>query len=107
MYFNFIYAFRIQDTVLVLIDSNLPRACDTATVSGVYPGNVFYLRDPGSAHIFIDFVSPSEPCNEMLTPWVTSVLFKDFVYENVDIFVNGENIISVPIVNYPIPYTFL
>ena len=107
MYFNFIYAFRIQDSVFVLIDSNLPRSCDTASVSGTYPGNIFYFIDPGSARVFIDFSSPSEPCNEMLTPWVTSVLLRDSTHDTVEIFVNGDNIMTVPIIDYPIPYSFV
>jgi hypothetical protein len=106
MYINFIYAYRIQDTVTVLISADLPRACDKATIFGTYPGNIIYIMDPGVAQVFIDFFSPNQPCSEVLTPWLSSVLLKDSVHDKVEIFVNGGSIASVPIINYPEPYTF-
>ena len=106
MYINFVYAYRIQDTVMVLIRSDSVSVCDKVTISGTYPGNIHYFMDPGKAHLFIDYSSPDQLCNEIFKPWLASVILEDSIHNEVEIFINRESVISVPIINYPAPYNF-
>ncbi|WP_077612176.1 hypothetical protein [Clostridium sp. Marseille-P2415] len=101
MYIKSVLAYRIYDTVSVLISADLPRPCDKARICCTYPGNIVYFRDPGKAQVFIEFSSSDEICPDVLWPWSSSVQLKDSAHDEVEIFVNRESIVSVPIFNYP------
>lgn len=102
MYINSVIAYRILDTVYVLISANLPRPCDKARIYGTYPGNIVYVRDPGKAQVFIEYSYNDDPCPAVISPWSSSIQLKDSTHDVVEIFVNREFIVSAPIFDYPI-----
>lgn len=98
-----VIAYRINDTINVLVLADIPRPCDYAEIYGTYPGNVVHITDPGKAEVFIEFYENPESCPAVVKPWLSTVEIKDSTYNEVEVFVNGESILSVPIFNYSFP----
>lgn len=87
------YAFRKDGTIYVTLSGNLPSSYYTAQIVDKYPGgNVVYVRDPGTAQVFIDeSCRPgSGVCLIVLVPWVSHINIVDDEHDQVTIFVNGE-----------------
>jgi len=98
------YAFRKDGVIYVTVSGNLPNSCYTAEIVDKYPGgNIVYIRDPGSAQVFIDeFLKPnSGVCLMVLVPWVSHVSIVDDVYNHVAIFVNGDPVEKVEVNDEP------
>nr|WP_314461011.1 hypothetical protein [uncultured Clostridium sp.] len=98
-----VIAYRIDDIINVLVLADLPRPCDYARIYGTYPGNIYHVADPGKAEVYIEFYESPESCSTVIQPWLSSVQIKDTAYNEVDVFVDGGSVVSVPIFNYSMP----
>lgn len=95
------YAVRKNGVIEVTLSGSLANSCYQASIADFYPGgNIVYIQDPGSAQVFIDeSLKPgSQICLMMLVPWVAHLKIPDTSHNTVTIFVNGDNVQSVPIV---------
>lgn len=98
MHIQSLIAYRKGDMVTVLISGNLPRSCDKAEIIDIYPGgNIQYVRDPGRAQVFIEFIPGTEICSTVMIPWLSSVQIPDDIHNEVEVFVNHKPIISTTI----------
>ncbi|MBZ5491894.1 MAG: hypothetical protein LAO76_13265 [Acidobacteriia bacterium] len=92
-------AHRIHGRLVVHISGQLADTCIYADVIDKYPGgNRVYFVDPGAAQVFISErkLSPG-PCLEMLVPWYATVHLVDEAHKEVEIFVNEQKELTVPI----------
>lgn len=96
------HAVRNGKTIEVTVSGNLPNSCHQAQVADIYPGgNRAYITDPGAAQVFIDeTVKPgSSICLMMLVPWASTVAIPDAKHTKVEVFVNNQEILEVPVID--------
>lgn len=94
------YAVRQNGVTHVTLSGFLANSCYTATVKDKYPGgNINYIRDPGTAQVFVEeTMKPShDVCLMMLVPWVAHVSIPDTTHDQVNIFVNGNSVLTVDV----------
>jgi hypothetical protein len=100
MYGLHAHAVRKHGRITVFVVGQLPDTCHTAEVVDKYPGgNRVYVRDPGFAQVFIaERVSSSGPCLEVLVPWFAAVDILDSEHTEVQVFVNEDLKLTIPVV---------
>jgi hypothetical protein len=94
------YAVRKNGVIQVALSGFLANSCYSASVKDKYPGgNIFYIVDPGTAQIFIDETMKlgSDICLMMLVPWVSHVSIPDTIHSQVNIFINGDSVLTVDV----------
>ena len=97
-------AYRRGDSIYVTITGYLPNSCYTAQIVDKYPGgNIIYIRDPGTAQVFIEesYKPGSGVCIMVLVPWVAHINIIDDAHDQVTVFVNGEPTAKVAIKEEP------
>ena len=94
-------AYRKDGIIYVLIIGELPTPCDEAKVVDKYPGTRTYVRDPGSAELFIEIGrKPGYEdlfCIQTLIPFFIGEEIQDSGHDTVTIYVNGEAYKRIPI----------
>jgi hypothetical protein len=84
-------AYQTRSGIYVTITGMLADSCSRARISGIYPGNIFHITDPGHAEVFIEeWKETGGFCTDALVPWEQSVLIRDFDHNQVAILVNGK-----------------
>lgn len=94
-------AYRIHGRTVVQILGQLANSCTHADVIDKYPGgNRVYIVDPGVDQVFIaEKAVGTGPCLEVLVPWTAEVHFSEVTNKQVDIFINEEKKLTVPIID--------
>lgn len=96
------HAVRNGKSIEVTVGGFLPNSCHTARIEDIYPGGKrVYIVDPGAAQVFIEeSVKPgSNICLMMLVPWSATVSIPDRDHSKVEIFVNNQEVLEVPVVD--------
>jgi hypothetical protein len=87
------YAVRIDKTIQVTLSGYLSNSCYAAAIVNKYPGGtIAYVKDPGSAQVFIEETSMggSNICMMALVPWFSHVNIIDSEHDKVEIYVNDN-----------------
>ena len=93
-------AYRIHGRVVVKVNGLLANSCVHADVIDKYPGgNRVYVIDPGVDQVFIAEKTNPGPCSEVLVPWNAEVQIPDVTHKAVDIIINEEKKLTVPIMD--------
>lgn len=93
-------AYQGKKGMVVVVSGMLTNSCMEAKIIDFYPGgNIYYITDPGYAQVFIEERKKpgDDVCLYMLVPWFARVGIPDEYHENVQIFVNEEEQLIVPV----------
>jgi len=91
-------ATRHYGRITVTLGAELATTCDAAEVIDWYPGgDRVYLVDPGTAQVFISETKRPGPCGEVIMPWNRTVEIFDADHTKVEIFVNEQKRLTVPV----------
>ena len=96
------YAVRKNGTINITVSGDLPNSCYAATIVDKYPGgNIVYIKDPGSAQVFIEEIMKpdSDICLFALLPWVGHVNIIDSDHKTVTIFINNNPVATADVVD--------
>jgi len=89
---------RHHGRITVFVGGQLVTTCDSAEIIDKYPGgHRHYLIDPGFAQVFISEKRRPGICADILVPWQSQVDIFDEVHKNVQIFVNEQLQLTVPV----------
>ncbi|HEY6969544.1 MAG TPA: hypothetical protein VJA94_10090 [Candidatus Angelobacter sp.] len=92
-------ATRHHGRITVDIGGQLPTPCDVAEIIDKYPGgHRVYIVDPGAAQVFIsEWRERPGPCADVVVPWHRTVDIIDETHKEVQIFVNEQKQLTVPV----------
>jgi uncharacterized protein YbdZ (MbtH family) len=89
---------RHHGRITVFVGAELVTTCDSVEIIDKYPGgHRQYVVDPGAAQVFIAEKQLPGPCGEILFPWNTQVDTFDKVHDKVEIFVNEQKRLTIPV----------
>ncbi|WP_433745149.1 hypothetical protein [Paenibacillus amylolyticus] len=97
-------AFAKNGVIHAVILGQLPDPCDEAKIVDQYPGgNIIYVKDPGTAQIFIKEsrkpdLKPDDPCIQVLgETWFLEAEIPDDSHKELEIFVNDVSVDTITI----------
>ena len=91
-------ATRHHGRITVTLGAELATTCDSAEVIDWYPGgDRVYVTNPGAAQVFIAETVRPGPCGEVIMPWNRTVDIFDEADKTVEIFVNEQKRLTVPV----------
>lgn len=94
------HAVRHGKSIEVTVSGFLSDSCHQARIVDFYPGGGrIYVRDPDSAQVFIEeSVKPGATiCLTYLVPWSATIAIPDPLHDKVEVFVNNQEVVEVPV----------
>jgi len=92
-------AHKIHGRLVVHVSGQLADSCTHADVIDKYPGGKrVYFVDPGAAQVFVSEWKTPGICMDVLIPWNATVHFVDDTHKKVEIFVNEQKELTIPVV---------
>jgi hypothetical protein len=89
---------RHHGRITVFVGGQLLTTCDSAEIIDKYPGgHRVYVVDPGFAQVFISERRRPGICGEIVVPWQSQVDIFDELHDKVEIFVNEQLQLTVPV----------
>jgi uncharacterized protein YbdZ (MbtH family) len=89
---------RHHGRITVFVGGQLVTTCDSAEIIDKYPGgHRHYIVDPGFAQVFIAEKRRPGVCGEIVFPWQSTVDIFDDLHKDVQIFVNEQLQLTIPI----------
>ncbi|MFN8687307.1 MAG: hypothetical protein ACK52Z_09755 [Acidobacteriota bacterium] len=93
-----VFASRSKGIVSATVSCDLASTGLKGFVADWYPGGqIVYVVDPGVAQVFIAVTGSGGA--DVLTPWTGDVQFKDDLHDRLEVFVNGQSKLIVPVLD--------
>jgi hypothetical protein len=93
-----VFAYRSKGIVSATISCDLASTGLKGLIADWYPGGqIVYVVDPGVAQVFISIAGSGGA--DVLTPWTGDLQIKDDSHDRLEVFVNGQSKLIVPVVD--------